>query len=467
MTQSRSNGRWLAVPAIGGSLAALLILSSCGREAPSPVAPELAVLSPSVQSGKDNDKDKKVTLRVELDGKGNGMVKSEPKGIACGGTAKHGDDDEHGKKGKDNDHGDKGKDDEHGENCRESFAKDAVVTLTAEAIGRSVFTGWSGACSGTNPTCTLTLNESKEVTAKFSKGVTSYTLTVATTVTGNGTGTGSVTSTVGGISCGATCTASFAAGTLVSLEAAPVSGSSFVSWSGSCSGTTATCLLTMDAVKNATATFRSNTVTVMTVFATTSSGSVTSAPSGINCVTGSCVASFGSSVVLTAIPNAATSQFKEWAGDCAGTIGQVCVLSVDAAKSVTANFELLSAPPTTTYPLTVTIVGVGSVTSDPFALDCVTEDPITFACPAEPFTSGSQVIIMASGTVTWSGCDEVDINNNCILTMTGPKAVTATFGPTATVARSGSGPSPLRGTGSASVTSDQPRTLSAFIEQQR
>jgi uncharacterized repeat protein (TIGR02543 family) len=44
-----------------------------------------------------------------------------------------------------------------------------TVTLTATASSRGVFAGWLGACSGTQPTCTVTLDAAKSVTALFTK----------------------------------------------------------------------------------------------------------------------------------------------------------------------------------------------------------------------------------------------------------------------------------------------------------
>ena len=78
--------------------------------------------------------------------------------------------------------------------------------------------------------------------------------TLALTVSKTGAGSGTVTSNPTGISCGATCSAAFAIGTMVTLTAAPAAGSTFSGWSGSCTGTGA-CTVTMSAARAVTANF--------------------------------------------------------------------------------------------------------------------------------------------------------------------------------------------------------------------
>jgi hypothetical protein len=73
-----------------------------------------------------------------------------------------------------------------------------------------------------------------------------FTLTVVKS--GDGSVTGS------GIVCGSTCSATYTAGTVVTLTATPLTGSTFTGWSGACSGT-GPCSVTMDANKAVTATF--------------------------------------------------------------------------------------------------------------------------------------------------------------------------------------------------------------------
>ena len=54
-----------------------------------------------------------------------------------------------------------------GTDCSQSYDAGTVVTLTRRATRGSTFAGWSGACSGTASTCTVTMTASKAVTATF------------------------------------------------------------------------------------------------------------------------------------------------------------------------------------------------------------------------------------------------------------------------------------------------------------
>src|SRR5579863_2821004 len=75
------------------------------------------------------------------------------------------------------------------------------------------------------------------------------------TVTSTGSGSGTVTSSPAGINCGATCTASYPAGTAVTLTATQAAGSTFSGWSGACTNAAGPCSVTMSAGESVTATF--------------------------------------------------------------------------------------------------------------------------------------------------------------------------------------------------------------------
>ncbi len=58
-----------------------------------------------------------------------------------------------------------------GTDCAENYASGTIINLTATAATNSVFTGWSGACSGVTPDCQVTMSQAQNVTAAFSSAV--------------------------------------------------------------------------------------------------------------------------------------------------------------------------------------------------------------------------------------------------------------------------------------------------------
>jgi Divergent InlB B-repeat domain len=343
------------------------------------------------------------SLEITRSGTGTGTVTSNPAGINCGAD------------------------------CSEIYPPGTAVALTATAAADSTFVGWSGGgCSGTGM-CNVVVNGAVMVTADFA--LRRYDLTVTRT----GAGAGSVTSTPAGIDCGATCTASYDTGTQVTLSAAAAAGSLFAGWSGgACTGTT-TCVVTVAAAVNVTATFTLNTYALSITKAGTGAGTVISSPAGINCGT-TCAATFnhGTAVTLTATPLAG-STFTGWSGaGCTGT--GACSVTVTSATTVTATFAIV------TYPVTVALAGTGtgSVTSSPAGIEC------GFDC-SETVNHGTVMTLTATAAVGstftgWSGdCTGPGV---CSVTVTSPKSVTAIFTRNTyalSVTRSG--------TGSGSVTS--------------
>jgi Fe-S cluster biogenesis protein NfuA len=238
-------------------------------------------------------------VTVTKTGAGSGTVASSPPGITCG------------------------------SDCSESYAGGTSVALSATAASGTIFTGWSGACTGTG-TCTLVVDAAKNLTATFS--VSSYALTV----TKSGTGTGTVASNPGGIDCGAICSASLGTGTTITLEALPDAGSTFTGWSGACAGANA-CTVTMSQARAVTATFAMQTATLAVEQQGPVRGKITSSPSGIACDP-SCRISFalGTSVDLVATPPSGGT-FVGWTGACSGT--GACRVTLNQSNNVTAKFN--------------------------------------------------------------------------------------------------------------------------------
>jgi hypothetical protein len=114
-------------------------------------------------------------------------------------------------------------------------------------------------------------------------------------------------------------------GATVSVIAVPAAGFAFSSWTGACSGTAPSCVLSVGAETAATATFVKATLRVAA--AVTGKGKVTSSPAGISCP-GVCKTAFAAPVRLTAKPSAGW-KFTGWRGVCRGT--KPCVLSATAS----------------------------------------------------------------------------------------------------------------------------------------
>lgn len=219
--------------------------------------------------------------------------------------------------------------------CTESYWKDEVVTLTATPPADFMFSGWSGACIGTESTCTLTMTTKKSVAAAFIP----YPKLI---VIKAGAGAGAITSNESGINCGNVdvpdCSEVYTEPATVVLTATPALHSSFTVWKGCTTVSGNTCTVSMTAAKTVTATFAADPkYTLTTVKAGAGTGTITSAPTGINCP-GDCTEPYWKNevVTLTATPSS-NAMFSGWSGSCTGT-QSTCEVTMTAAKSVTATF---------------------------------------------------------------------------------------------------------------------------------
>jgi hypothetical protein len=298
--------------------------------------------------------------------------------------------------------------------CIESFSPGSAITLTALADVSSTFIGWSGACMGAGD-CAVTMTETKTVTATFT--LDQYPLNVSLA----GDGSGSVSSDPSGIDCGADCTETFNYGTVVTLTATADLDSTFLGWSGACTGI-GDCVAAITATKRVTATFMFGT-DLLTVSKTgEGSGSVTSDPAGIDCG-GSCMALFDTGTVVTLTASADVgSIFAGWGGaGCSGT--DDCVFMTSGTQAVTATFAIDQPL------LTVSIEGGGSgeVNSLPVGIACTTAGG---DC-SELLPYGTIVTLTASADLGstfagWSGAG-CSGSGDCVVALLSAETVTATF----------------------------------------
>jgi lysozyme len=134
--------------------------------------------------------------------------------------------------------------------CSRLANPETVITLAATPDPGASLLRWTGECSdaGSSPTCDVSALGDKALSAVFGYPVT---------VELQGTGAGAVTSSPARIECGATCAASFAAGSTVDLTAVPDSASDFTGWGGGCAGLGAVCSVTVSSPIDVVATFDS------------------------------------------------------------------------------------------------------------------------------------------------------------------------------------------------------------------
>jgi YD repeat-containing protein len=133
------------------------------------------------------------------------------------------------------------------------FSSTTPLVCSTSGTNGSIVTGLTaGSCIiAANQSANANYNAAAQVTQTFS-----VTTGVALTVINSNKTFGTITSDVGGIACGATCSANFPYGAIVTLTATPASGEyQFTGWGGACSGGGKIFTLTMDAAKSCTGSF--------------------------------------------------------------------------------------------------------------------------------------------------------------------------------------------------------------------
>ncbi len=321
--------------------------------------------------------------------------------------------------------------------CSADVIPGTNVTLTASLAPNTASILWSGGCTPSGNTCTLT-----NITTPPATSVATFTLKQFPVVINSSStaSAGSGTITGGGLSCtitngvtSGTCSTPVIYGSGITLSAVANSGSAFLSWSGGCTGTGSTCTISSitSAPAATTATFtKTFSVAVAGTGSSPGAGSGVITGGGLNCSVSSGVASgtcsttvnYGASLGLTEAP-ATGSNFNSWSANCTGT-GTTC-----STGAVTSNLTVTAAFKLQTESLTVNTNGgnaAGSVT-------CAVNGGASGACPAA-VNYGDKVTFTASpgaGAIFsgWTGC--ASSTNSCILaSVIAPATVTAGFAST-------------------------------------
>jgi uncharacterized repeat protein (TIGR02543 family) len=265
-------------------------------------------------------------LNVSIAGQGTGSVSSVPSGISCG------------------------------QYCTATYGQGTSITLAATPSTNSVFSGWSGACSGVS-SCVVSMSSNQTVTANFSP-LSNPPPTSTLSLTVSGPGSGSVVSVPSGINCSTSCSDSFTTSTQVTLTATASSGSVFTGWdSSACAGTDpCTVILTSDTSVGAAF---NQAFPVTVAFTGSGAGSVTSLPPGISCGP-VCTAYFPVGTLVGLLPSPQSgSVLTTWTGACSGNGG--CSFTVSGPVTANAQFDTSRQSATPLIEITPTSLAFGNI----------------------------------------------------------------------------------------------------------
>jgi List-Bact-rpt repeat protein len=131
--------------------------------------------------------------------------------------------------------------------CSTRWNTGTALALRATPAAGQRFVRWSGGCAGPTPQCNVSLAQATQVTGLFAPET--YALRVSVT------GKGVVRGGAGQVECPTFCRVSLESYTPTRLVAKAAKGWRFKAWSGTCSGTRATCTLPMRKASSARATF--------------------------------------------------------------------------------------------------------------------------------------------------------------------------------------------------------------------
>jgi uncharacterized repeat protein (TIGR02543 family) len=261
---------------------------------------------------------------------------------------------------------------------------DKVELSATPTVGWNFF-GWTGGLSGSTNPEVITMDDDKSVTATFTQGQYSLTVTV---------------SPVEGGSVSLNSTGPYNYGDWVELTAVPATGWSFEQWSGALSGTANPSSILIDGNKFVTAHFAQMEYSLNVTVNPEGSGSVS--------LNQTSPYHYGDIVELNAVPAIGWS-FSSWSGGLSGNANPANV-TITGNTTITATFSQDQ------YTLTVNIVGSGTVDRAP---------------SQSTYTYGTNVTLTANAASGWLfdkwTADLTGSENPATINMTSSKTVNATF----------------------------------------
>jgi len=283
------------------------------------------------------------------------------------------------------------------------------------------FAGWTGDITSTNPTATITIDQTPEITATFiDQTQTQYSLTVTANPSNGGT-------------VELSSQAPYTNGQVVFLTPHPATGYTFTGWAGDLTGSTNPGQITITRNMVVTANFAASSASLTLSANPPYAGSIAANPTGPYHI--------GDVVQLTAVPNTAFT-FSSWSQDLSGSTNPVSI-TINTNKAVTANFVPRE------YALDIQIIGQGTVSKTP---------------NQTTYHLGDSVQLAANPTVGWELAgwtgDTTSSNNPTTVTIDETPTVLASFTQakyslTVTSNPSAGGPVELSNTGPTYYYNDQ------------
>jgi hypothetical protein len=225
--------------------------------------------------------------------------------------------------------------------CALSTPAGTPVTLSAQPDSGFTFNAWDGGCSGSVPSCTLTLQADTTVTATFGPAVpSSYVVSGIARGGPAATSATATSSTAGAICSGNNCRVE--AGGSVVLTAPEVTNYLFDGWTGDPGCASPGRVLTVSSVTADTvciATYRITFLMQTLVVGGTAGASITptSTTPGAICTAGSCRVPSGGSVSAAA-PSLLDWFFDGWTGAVVSANSSIAIANVTADVTVTASY---------------------------------------------------------------------------------------------------------------------------------